>query len=109
MTTVPQDPTLRAAYVCAAFSADPVSNTRRVQLIARCLIRAGYLPIVPHLLFPPILNEATERDLALRLCLRLVQLVDEVQVYGSPTEGMRLEIAAANQSGIPVRLGYSDE
>ena len=107
MTTAPQEPTLRAAYVCAAFSADPVSNTASARTIARRLVLAGHLPVVPHLLLPPILDEGTDRELALQLCRRLVQLVDEVWVYGRLTEGMRLEISAAERFGIPVRFEVS--
>jgi len=57
------------------------------------------------LLFPQFLDETTERDLALQLCLRLVALADEVRVYGDVTAGMRLEIDEAHGLGIPVVPG----
>ena len=104
MKTTPQEATGKAIYICAAFSEDPVTNMIKVRTIARCLAHAEHLPLVPHLLFPPILDEGTERQLALELCLRLVQLADELWVYGKPTEGMRLEISAAEKFGIPVRF-----
>ena len=107
MKETSQEATGSVIYVCAPFSADPVSNTARARIIARCLVHAGHLPVVPHLLFPAILDEGTDRDLALQLCLRLVQLVDEVWVYGRLTEGMRLEISAAEKFGIPVRFEVS--
>jgi len=70
--------------------------------ICRRLISEGRVPIAPQVYIPAFVDEATERDLALRLCLRLVALSDEVYAYGEPTEGMRLEIAEAERLGIPV-------
>jgi len=60
------------------------------------------VPIAPQLFLPQFLQETVERELALRLCLRLVGLSDAVYAYGEPTEGMRLEIAEAERLGIPV-------
>ena len=57
---------------------------------------------------PQFLDEPTERDVALRCCLRLVTLADEVRVYGEPTEGMELEIAEAKLLGIPI-IEYTTE
>ena len=107
MKMTSQATTGKVVYICAPFSADPVSNTASARTIARCLVLAGHPPVVPHLLLPPILDEVTERDLALQLCLWLVQRMDEVWVYGRPTEGMRLEISAAGRFGIPVRYEAS--
>ncbi|MGH9783806.1 MAG: hypothetical protein ACRD88_06430, partial [Terriglobia bacterium] len=56
----------------------------------------------PQLYLPGFLDEATERDLAMRLCLGLVVLADEVRVYGEPSAGMLEEIAEARRLGIPV-------
>ena len=69
----------------------------------------GYLPIAPQIYLPEFIDEATERDLALKLCLALVTLSGEVRVYGKPTEGMRLEIAEAHRLGIPVVNGETGE
>jgi hypothetical protein len=63
------------------------------------------VPIAPHLILPAYIDESTERELALDHCLRLVAVADEVLVFGSPTEGMRLEIAEARRLGIPVVKG----
>jgi hypothetical protein len=51
---------------------------------------------------PSFIDDRTERELALKLCLRLVSLADEVRVYGTPSEGTRLETAEAKRLGIPV-------
>ena len=92
----------KIVYVCHPFASDPVRHAARVRSIGRRLAVSGDLPLVPHLLLGPILREDRERDLAMRLCLQLVSLADEVRVYGDPSEGMRLEIAEAERLGIPV-------
>jgi hypothetical protein len=61
--------------------------------------------LAPQLFLPQFIDELTKRDLALKLCLFLVALSEEVRVFGEPTEGMRLEIAEAHRLGIPVVAG----
>ena len=89
-------------FVSHSFSWNPDANRASVARIARRLALEGHLPLGPQLLFSHFIDETTERDLALKLCLQLVALADEVQVYGEPTEGMRLEIEEARRLGIPV-------
>ena len=62
----------------------------------------GQMPVVPPLYLPQFLDEATERDIAIACCLKLVSVCDELHVYGEVSEGMRQEIAKANRLGIPV-------
>ncbi len=73
-----------------------------VRVISREVALRGALPLAPQLLLGLALKEPEERDLGLRLCLRMVAMADEVRVYGEPTEGMRLEIAEAERLGIPI-------
>jgi len=95
----------KAVYVCHAFGSDPAGNAVSVRRACRALAEAGHLPLAPQLLFPDFLDEAMERDQALRLCLKLVALSDEVRVFGTVTEGMHLEITEARRLGIPVVAG----
>ena len=92
----------RVIYLAHAFSDEPVGNVARVRSLAREIALRGDVPLAPQLLLPQFLDEATEREIALQACLRLVLLADEVHVYGEPTEGMRREIAEARRWGIPV-------
>ena len=91
----------RLVYVCHRYRGDPAGNVERVRRICAAL-KHDCVPLAPHLLLPAFIDEATERALALRHCLRLVAAVDEVRAYGEPSEGMRLEIAEARRLGIPV-------
>ena len=100
---------MKRVYVAHPFSSDPSANLRSIPHLARRLALEGKLPLAPQLYLPKFIDEATERNLALRLCLRLVALSDEVRVYREPTAGMRLEIAEAHRLGIPVVNGETGE
>lgn len=93
---------MAAVFISHPYASDPLGNRALVARIARRLSLDGHLPLPPQLLFPHFINEQLERDLALKLCLQLLGLADEVRAYGSPSEGMRLEIAEAERLGISV-------
>jgi hypothetical protein len=99
----------RAVFISHAYASDPTRNAIRVVKISRALARSGALPVAPQIYLPQFVDETTERDLALRLCLGLVALSNEVRVYGEPSAGMRLEIAEAYRLGIPVVDGATGE
>ena len=92
----------KVIYVCHPYRSDPKANQVQVARICRHLVRSGHLPLAPQVYLPAFLDEATERAQAIQLCLRLVGLVEEVRVYGKPSEGMRLEIAEAGRLGLPI-------
>ena len=96
----------RFIYLCHPYRSDPTRNRSRVAWICRRLVRSGHLPLAPQVYLPAFLDEATERALAMRLCLRMVGLAEEVRVYGKPSEGMRVEIAEAQLLGTPI--AYED-
>jgi hypothetical protein len=90
--------------VCHPFSGDPVGNVEKIKRICRQLVDQGALPIAPQLCLPAFIDEATERELALDLCLEFVGLCDEVGVFDeSVTSGMGREIDRANLYRIPIK------
>ena len=92
-------------YVCHPFAGDVEVNTGRVKAICLALVENGLLPVAPQLYLPQFLDEATDRDRALELCLELLEVCDEVRVYGGRiSPGMRLEIKHAEAMDIPVRF-----
>ncbi|MDP3984277.1 MAG: DUF4406 domain-containing protein [Acidimicrobiia bacterium] len=103
-----QEPLARVVYVCHPLRDDPARNVESVQRICRRLLTAGSVPLAPQLLLPRFLDEATERDIAIKMCVILVGKADELWVYGDPSEGMRLEIAEARRLGVPVIPGDSE-
>jgi DNA polymerase-3 subunit epsilon len=93
----------RRVYVCHPYASDPVANVERVRAIARELADLDLMPVAPHLYIPAFVDEATERERALKLCLELVDTCDELWVFGDfVSPGMQREIAFARSRGIPV-------
>jgi len=96
---------LKRVYVCHPFSDGPAANIGHVQRISRGLIADGVLPIAPHLYLPQLVDEATQRERALNLCVELLGTCDEVRVFGGRiTPGMERELQYATRVGIPVRF-----
>lgn len=95
---------VKRVYVCAPFAGDEATNVEAVRDIARDLTACGHLPLAPHLILPALIDEATQRNRALRACLSLIETCAEVRVYRSRgfTDGMRLEVDYAKSRGIPV-------
>jgi dienelactone hydrolase len=92
-------------YVCHPFAGDPEGNADRVRAICRVLVESGLLPVAPQVYLPQFMDETTDRDRALELCLGLLEVCHELRVYGGRiTSGMRLEIDRAEALGIPVRF-----
>ncbi len=93
---------MASVFISHAFSSNPDVNRALIRKIARGVALEGHLPLAPQIYLADFIDEGCERELALKLCLQLVALADEVRVYGEPSEGMRLEIAEAHRLGIPV-------
>jgi|SRR6266566_4257463 len=93
---------IETVYICHPFGCDPHGNAERVRKISRWFAQQGYLPLAPHIYLAQFLDEATEREVAMALCRRLITLADELLVFGEPTEGMKVEIEEAERMGVPV-------
>lgn len=94
---------MKVVYLCHPFNGDIPSNRERVRRF--CLaVKREVVPIAPHLMLPHYIDEATERELALRHGLALLRLADEVWVLSDRiSPGMQGEIVEARKLGIPVR------
>lgn len=90
-------------YVAHPFAGDVAANVERVRAICKAIVAEGHLPIAPQLYLPAFVDEGTDRELAIRLCLDLVGCCDALWFYGaSISPGMEREISAAQERGIPV-------
>lgn len=90
-------------YVAHPFAGDAAANVERIRAICKAIVADGHLPIAPQLYLPAFIEEATDRELALRLCLELVACCDALWFYGTHVSpGMEREISAAQEHGIPV-------
>ena len=64
----------------------------------------GYVPITPHLWMPLFISEETEREMAISLDLRLIDVCSELWVCGDLiSDGMRREMSYAADLGIPIQ------
>jgi len=91
-------------YVCHPYRDAPEKNACSVRAICRALVEERCLPVAPHLYLPAFVDESSERERAMALCLHLLDACDELRVYGSVvSEGMKLELEHADRQGIPVR------
>lgn len=97
-------------YVCHPYRDDPQGNAVRVAEVCRALTDSGLVPVAPQLYLPTFVDEATQREEALALCLELLDVCDEVRVYGERiSEGMRVELRHAEARGIPIRFAAAGD
>ena len=92
------------------YSGDVSGNLDRACRYSRFAVDEGCVPITPHLYLPLFLSEETERELAIGLDLRLMDVCRELWVCGDViSDGMRREMAYAADIGIPIRHVKEEE
>lgn len=96
-------------YIASKYAGDIPHNTDMARRYSRYAIEKGYIPLTPHLLLPQFLSEETERDLAISIDLRFLDLCEELWVCGKISEGMQREIDHASAMGMPVRYVKEEE
>ena len=92
---------MRKAFVSHPYTDNPDQNKRRADIICRRLLRDGILPISPLHLFGFVSNERGIREDIMTVCYRLIDMCDEVRVYGD-SPGTQAEVRYAYQTGKPV-------
>ena len=97
---------MKLIYICSPFRSDnkaeQYANVRAAQKYCRDAYKQNCIPVAPHLYLPQFLDDDTpaERDLALRIGLRLINYCSEVWVHGDRiSDGMRGEIDYATTTG----------
>lgn len=100
---------MKLIYICSPFRSNnkavQYANVRLAQNYCRDAYKKNCIPVAPHLYLPQFLDDDTpaERDLALRIGLRLIDYCSEVWVHGNRiSDGMRGEIEYATATGKPV-------
>lgn len=103
------DKNRRKVYVASRYAGDVVANTTAAIGYCRRVIQDGYMPIASHLLYPQILDDKNpaERELGLSFGLALLQMCDEVWVFGKVTKGMAGEIEEAKK--LKKQIRYFEE
>lgn len=93
-------------YICSPYAGDVERNTAAARRYSRFAIEAGYIPIVPHPLFPQFLddNKPKERELGLFFGNAILSKCAEMWVFGDRiSEGMEAEIKRATWKGHRIR------
>jgi hypothetical protein len=88
---------VKRVFISHPFSSDPEGNRVRVDIICHDLVKQGILPISPLHLFSFMENDL-QREEILQVCFRLIDICDEVWVYGD-SEGCRKEREYALSQG----------
>ena len=89
-------------FVCSPFGGKKKNLDAAINY---CLmeVELGNTPFAPHLLYPQMLDEATDRQLGIDMGIEMLQRCDELHAWGGMiTPGMQKEIDAAEHMGIPV-------
>lgn len=95
-------PRRKIVIVCSPFGGKEENLIRAREYCAR-EVKAGNIPLAPHLIFPQFLDEATERSKGISFGIEIIKRAgDELHVYETPTDGMQQEIRAAIERGIKV-------
>ena len=92
-------------YICAPLRGEAEQNFALAKETAREVFQGGDIPICPNLLFTLIAapSDPVQEQAAQKMCLRLVELCQQVNVYGPVlTPEMQAEAQRAHDLGIPV-------
>ena len=87
-------------YVVSRYAGNIEKNTAAAIRYARCAIERNYIPVVSHLLYPQILDDAdpAQRELGLIFGQVLLEKCKEVWVFGTKySPGMQAEIHEARR------------
>ena len=97
---------MKVAFICSPYRGDIETNTARAKRYCYFAHTQGIAPVAPHLLCPLFLedNLASERQAGIEIGLEYLRRADELWCFGDRlTEGMELELQAAQAQGIPIR------
>jgi len=93
---------MKRVFISHPYKDDPTGNRKQADRICRELAREGMLPISPLHLFSFMDND-DKREEILQVCFRLIDICDEVWIYGD-SEGCEKEREYARSIGKVVRM-----
>ena len=102
---------MKIVYIVSPFRGDTKRNIAKACDYCKAAVRAGVMPIAPHLLYPQFMDDSDreQRKLGLSFALQLLRKCDELWVCGNDiTDGMLGEMEAAQDCKIPIRYFDSD-
>lgn len=102
-------PFMPIVYISSPYRGEREKNTENACLYSRVALNKGYIPFVPHLLYPQFMDEDTERSKALYMGLVMLDKCTEVWVFGDRiSDGMKAELERAGKRHKRVRYFTAD-
>jgi len=98
---------MKRVFISHPFTSDPEGNRVRVDIICHDLVKQGILPISPLHLFS-FMEDDLQREEILKVCFRLIDICDEVWIYGN-SEGCKKEMDYALSRGKKVLNKCGDQ
>ncbi len=99
---------MKKVFISYPYADDPVANKKRVDKVCKLLVERGdILPISPLHLFSFMEND-NNRELVIEVCYRLIDICDEIWVYGD-SDGCRKEREYATKKNKKVTIKYSGD
>ena len=85
---------MKKVYICSPLRGNYEYNIEQAIKYCREASLDGHNPIAPHLYYPRFLDDtqAEERALGMKCGIELLDMCEELWVYGEPSEGMKKEI-----------------
>ena len=102
---------MQKVFICSPYRGDIEHNVKVARDAGRIAAKTGYVPIIPHLVYPQFLNDdlPDERILGIKLGAELLKASDMMWLIGTEiTKGMNYELEIAKQMHIPVRCYDAD-
>lgn len=98
---------MKTVYICSPLRGDYAQNTEKAKAYSRAAALMDVIPITPHIYLTQFLDDEKppERALGLHIGLAMLASCEELWQFGTPSEGMKGEIAQAKRLGIPVLDG----
>ena len=102
---------MKRVYICSPLRGDIEGNIEKAKKYCKLALDKGYLPIAPHVYFTQFLNDRrpAERAQGLELGLELLNICNEIWVFGAASEGMKAEIDLAESLRMEIRYNSAIE
>lgn len=97
---------MQQVFICSPYRGDIEHNTEVARYAGHIAAVTGYVPVIPHLLYPQFLDDniPDERILGIQLGAELLKASDMMWLIGSKiTTGMKYELEIAKTMRIPIR------
>lgn len=93
-------------YICSQYGSrgDMATNLEMAKAYCMAVIEEGKIPVCPHLFLAGVLNDEipSQRAAGIKIGLEFLKDCHELRVFSLLSEGMKGEISAAKEQGIPV-------